>query len=111
MTDTSLIATTSGQRLSLLNPDSDQVRLCDIAHSLARIPRFNGHCLGAVPWSVADHCLLVERLLSQPPACPRLRLAGLLYDAHKAYTGELSFPMTMALRQVLRLRPGAIHST
>ncbi len=97
----------SGQPFDLLKPRADQVRLSDIAHSLARLARFNGHTLGALPWNVAQHSLLVEMLLPMD-AGPELRLLALLHDAAEAYTGDVTRPMKEAIRLSLTTAPDPI---
>jgi 5'-nucleotidase len=86
-----------GRSFNLLNPQSGDVDLRDIAHSLARQTRFTGHT--AHHYSVAEHCLwtwkLIERLF---PAEYMLQLYAQLHDAHEAYTGDISGPMKAALR-------------
>lgn len=95
------VVTASGRRLDLLNPDPEQVSLGDIAHSLARLARFNGHTIGPLPVNVADHSRLVEQLLPVN-APPLLRLAALLHDAHEAYVGDVVRPLRAAMQDVLR---------
>jgi hypothetical protein len=89
------VLTRSGMLVPLNQPTADHIRLGDIAHALARIPRFNGHTVE--PWSVADHSRLVARLLPDD-ASPTLRLAALLHDAHEAYLGDITSPVAEALR-------------
>jgi len=89
------VLTRSGMLVPLNQPTADHIRLGDIAHALARIPRFNGHTVE--PWSVADHSRLVARLLPDD-APPTLRLAALLHDAHEAYLGDITSPVAEALR-------------
>lgn len=57
--------------------------LCDIALSLSNMNR----AAGRFPWSVAQHSLLVARMLP-----PELVLEGLLHDAHEAITGDIPTP-------------------
>jgi hypothetical protein len=90
------VLTRSGMLVPLNQPTKDHIRLGDIAHALARIPRFNGHTVE--PWSVADHSRLVARLLPDD-APPTLRLAALLHDAHEAYLGDITSPVAEALRR------------
>ena len=53
----------SGRRLDLLDPSPLDVELEDIAHGLARVARWNGQTFGDHAFSVAQHSLLVERIL------------------------------------------------
>ncbi len=84
------ITTHTGVAFDLLAPAPDMVRLEDIAHALAHLCRFTGHC--QTHYSVAQHCVLVARGL---PA--ELRAAGLLHDAAEAYIGDWSTPLKRAL--------------
>jgi 5'-deoxynucleotidase YfbR-like HD superfamily hydrolase len=84
----------SGRRLDLLDPSPLDVELEDIAHGLARVPRWNGQTHGANIFSVAQHTLLVEALARQKS--PRLdhsaRLAVLLHDAPEYVIGDMISP-------------------
>ena len=53
----------SGRRLDLLDPSPLDVEIEDIAHGLARVARWNGQTIGDHAFSVAQHSLLVERIL------------------------------------------------
>jgi 5'-deoxynucleotidase YfbR-like HD superfamily hydrolase len=94
MSDNPFITTASGVAFDLLSPTADMVRAEDIAHALARLCRFTGHCL-ALNYSVAQHSCLVASLVPGP-----LRLAALLHDAAEAYIGDLSSPLKAALRML-----------
>jgi 5'-deoxynucleotidase YfbR-like HD superfamily hydrolase len=76
--------------LRLMMPDS--LSVLDIAHALANINRFTGHC--SRPYSVAEHSLLVADIMERELHIhdPAALLAGLLHDAHEAYTGDLHTP-------------------
>lgn len=113
--------TATGARVDLTLADPAQISVLDIAHSLSQLNRFTGHC--SRPYSVAEHSLLVCEILQAQLGVyePAVLLAGLLHDAHEAYTSDLSSPMKQMLgpewavvearaqRQVLRrfrsLRP------
>ena len=60
----------SGRRLDLLEPSPLDIEIEDIAHGLARVARWNGQTRGAHAFSVAQHCVLVERLVAE--LSPRL---------------------------------------
>ena len=53
----------SGRRLDILNPSPLDIEIEDIAHGLARVSRWNGQTRGKHSFSVAQHCVLVERLV------------------------------------------------
>src|SRR5512139_2363029 len=84
----------SGRRLDLLDPSPLDVEVDDIAHGLARVPRWNGQTQGGHIFSVAQHSLLVEALARAK--VPRLdrngRLAILLHDAPEYVIGDMISP-------------------
>jgi 5'-deoxynucleotidase YfbR-like HD superfamily hydrolase len=84
----------SGRRLDLLDPSPLDVEIEDIAHGLARVARWNGQTFGDHAFSVAQHSLLVERILRlQHLECtPREKLATLLHDAPEYVIGDLISP-------------------
>lgn len=89
----------SGRRLDLLNPSPLDIEIEDIAHGLSRVARWNGQTDGAWAFSVAEHCLLVERLagLLLPGWPARWRLAALLHDAPEYVVGDLISPFKAAV--------------
>lgn len=95
------IITHGGRVLDLLTPRPEAIDLHDIAISLSRLPRFNGHLCGRHAYSVAQHSLTVARLLP-PGSDAKLRLAALLHDAHEAYVGDITRPMWKAIDEVCR---------
>jgi 5'-deoxynucleotidase YfbR-like HD superfamily hydrolase len=89
----------SGRRLDLLNPSPLDVEIEDIAHGLARVARWNGQTSGAHAFSVAQHCVLVERITSElrPRLTREARLAALLHDAPEYVIGDLISPFKSAV--------------
>ena len=89
----------SGRRLDLLDPSPLDIEIEDIAHGLARVARWNGQTLGEYPYSVAEHSLLVERIVGilRPKASARDRLAALLHDAPEYVIGDMISPFKAAL--------------
>jgi hypothetical protein len=89
----------SGRRLDLLDPSPLDVEIEDIAHGLARVARWNGQTKGAHAFSVAQHCLLVERIAGElKPILPKeARLAALLHDAPEYVVGDLISPFKRAV--------------
>jgi len=73
----------SGRRLDLLDPSPLDIEIEDIAHGLARVARWNGQTVGPHAFSVAQHCVVVERLTSElrPRLSREFRLMALLHDA------------------------------
>src|SRR5438105_14431289 len=81
----------SGRRLDLLDPSPLDIEIADIAHGLARVARWNGQTTGAHPVSVAQHCLVVERVAQVlRPGMARVHpLAALLHDPSEDATRDL----------------------
>jgi len=89
----------SGRRLNLLDPSPLDIEIEDIAVGLARVARWNGQTAGDWALSVAQHSLLVERLLPHfrddvPVAWRRL---ALLHDAPEYVIGDLITPFKTTL--------------
>jgi len=89
----------SGRRLDLLDPSPLDVEIEDIAHGLARVARWNGQTKGAHAFSVAQHCVLVERLTAElkPRLSREARLMALLHDAPEYVIGDLISPFKAAV--------------
>jgi len=85
-----VLFTYTGIEFNLANPTPDMIDIVDIATSLARQCRYNGHTMEF--WSVASHSIFVASRLP-----PRLQLAGLLHDAAEAYTGDIATPVKRML--------------
>jgi hypothetical protein len=79
------IKSITGKTLDVYNLDID---IDDMAWSLSRLCRWNGHCNS---WfSVAEHCVRVSRLTNDP-------LAGLLHDASEYVLGDVPGPIKKLL--------------
>lgn len=90
---TARLLTASGLLVDPTNPTPAIIRIEDIAHALARIPRFNGHtALCTSAYSVAQHCLMVSEAVPKD-----LALVGLMHDAAEAYLGDLATPVKVLL--------------
>jgi len=89
----------SGRRLDLLEPSPLDIEIEDIAHGLARVARWNGQTRGAHAFSVAQHCVLVERLVVElsPRLSRQARLMALLHDAPEYVVGDLISPFKAAI--------------
>jgi 5'-deoxynucleotidase YfbR-like HD superfamily hydrolase len=89
----------SGRRLDLLDPSPLDIEIEDIAHGLARVARWNGQTKGEHAFSVAQHCVLVERITTElnPRLTRESRLMALLHDAPEYVIGDLISPFKVAI--------------
>ncbi len=89
----------SGRRLDLLDPSPDDIEIADIAHGLARVARWNGQTLGDHAFSVAEHALIVEAIVSDRALqhSDQDALAALLHDAPEYVIGDLISPFKTAI--------------
>lgn len=85
------LETVSGRKIKVTDPDPATIEITDIAWALSRMPRFSGHSIPYIPYSVAQHCVQVARELG--PYGPRMQLHGLLHDAAEAYIDDLPSPV------------------
>ena len=86
------LQTYTGKAFVPLAPDADLIDIRDIAIALSREARYNGHTRTSEPYSVAQHCVLISRVLPKP-----LKLTGLLHDAAEAYCKDLTWSVKAAL--------------
>ena len=89
------IQTYTGRKFSLINPKPEDVDIIDIAYSLSRQCRFNGHTLFF--YSVAQHSCLVSQNVSKEN-----EKWGLLHDAAEAYIGDIVRPLKSLLGDNLK---------
>ena len=85
------LETVSGRKIDVSNPDPSTIEITDIAWALSRMPRFSGHSIPYIPYSVAQHCIQVAKELA--PHGYRVQLHGLLHDAAEAYINDLPSPV------------------
>ena len=84
----------SGRRLDLIDPSPFDIEICDIAHGLARLARWNGQTKGPHAFTVAQHSILAEAIASalKPNLAAKFRLAALLHYAPEYVVGDLTGP-------------------
>ena len=89
----------SGRRLDILNPSPLDIEIEDIAHGLARVSRWNGQTRGKHSFSVAQHSVMVERLVraNAPKLDQKWYLAALLHDSPEYVIGDMVTPFKHVL--------------
>jgi hypothetical protein len=93
------IETASGKKLYFLNPDPDQIDIRDIALSLSRVPRFNGHTSKLL--TVAEHSWAGARYIPD-----EYKLSFLLHDAAEAYLCDIPSPVKQHLPEYQKMEEG-----
>lgn len=89
--DGTWMQTIGGRRVSIVHPHPEDLDVEDIAHALSMQCRYNGHVKKF--YSVAEHSVLVARLLEDAGYSPDVQFVGLLHDAPEAYVGDLIRPV------------------
>lgn len=89
----------SGRRLNLLDPSPLDIEIEDIAHGLARVPRWNGQTIGTHAFSVAEHSVIVVKICVQlsPKMTAEDQLTALLHDAPEYVIGDMISPFKAVL--------------
>jgi uncharacterized protein len=85
------LQTVSGRWVNPFEPDPDQLDPGDIARALANQCRFGGHC--RVFYSVAQHSVIVSRLVEERGGDAEDVFAALMHDAAEAYLGDMPHPL------------------
>lgn len=80
----------SGIAATPLDMQPEMFLIEDIAHSLARLCRYNGHCRGFI--SVGQHSIRVANWLNDAGRRD-LCLEGLLHDVSEVYLGDMVRPL------------------
>jgi hypothetical protein len=93
------MSTATGRKFWPLDPRAEEVEIDDIANSLARICRYNGHC--AWHYSVAQHSVIVSYQVPQEFA-----LIGLMHDATEAYCADVPRPLKRFLNGYAEIESG-----
>jgi 5'-deoxynucleotidase YfbR-like HD superfamily hydrolase len=111
------IETASGRFVDLLNPLPDQICIEDMAWSMSRQARYAGHTITPLIYSIAQHSLVVEQLVSRlmdkeeealrqhfynetgwhgeisQYITPEILLHALMHDGSEAYLLDLPTPL------------------
>ena len=86
-----IITTHSGQQVDIENPNSDALRIEDIAHALSFLCRGSGQA--NFFFSVARHCVYCAREAAARGFSREVVLACLLHDASEAYMTDVPKPI------------------
>lgn len=81
----------TGTRFYPLDPRAEEVHVYDIASSLSKQCRYNGHT--RFFYSVAEHSVLMADWLYAQHGCPLLAYQALMHDAPEAYIGDMVRPL------------------
>jgi hypothetical protein len=85
------LQTVSGRWVNPFDPDPAQLDAGDIARALANQCRFGGH--SRVFYSVAQHSVIVSRLVEERGGDVEEVFAALMHDATEAYLGDMPHPL------------------
>ena len=86
----------SGKLFYVLDPKVEDIELEDIAQSLSRTCRYNGH-IEAPFYSVAQHCVLASMFVNGDA---KMAKTALFHDATEAYIGDIVKPLKVLLPQI-----------
>jgi 5'-nucleotidase len=85
------LQTVSGRWVNPFDPDPEQLDAGDIARALANQCRFGGHSRAF--YSVAQHSVIVSRLVEERGGDTEDAFAALMHDATEAYLGDMPHPI------------------
>lgn len=88
---TSIECHPSGTFFDFSAPTPEMIHIEDIARALSLQCRFGGHARRF--YSVAEHALLVSRLVREAGHGPDLQFAALHHDSAEAYLGDVTKPL------------------
>ena len=94
-----VLRTISGRLIDLRNPKTEDIDINDIAWSLSKQIRYNGHI--PYDYTVARHSVIMSYFV--PPA---RALEALLHDAGEAYCGDIIYPIKIAYPEMEELEDG-----
>lgn len=89
------ITTYTGVHFEPMDPQTESIRIEDIAHALPLICRGNGHV--KTFWSVGQHCICCAKEAAARKLPGRIVLAYLLHDASECYMSDIPRPFKREL--------------
>lgn len=93
-----VLQTYKGETFDPASGDITRIAIFDIAHALAHLCRYCGHCQRF--YSVAEHSVLVYKIIKKLwPDDLEAQWAGLLHDATEAYLGDITTPVKILIPQ------------
>lgn len=93
------MTTYTGEDFIPLAPDSNQIKIEDIAHALSLMCRANGHFIRF--FSIAQHAINCADEAKARGLSERIQLACLLHDASEAYLSDIARPVKKHLPEYL----------
>lgn len=97
----SVFTTWTGATLEFDKLDKYKPDIRDIAHALSLLCRYRGQI--TYHYSVAQHSLLVERILKEQGYSPRTRMAGLLHDAPEMLISDCPSPLKKQMPEFMAM--------
>lgn len=90
-----LVNCCDGTLVNVTHASDEQIHQVQIAKALQKLCRFGGQC--KTTWQVAQHSLLVSRILRDMGYQTEIQLAGLLHDFQEAYINDITTPIKREL--------------
>ena len=97
------IIVNSGILFDVFNPDVEDIKIEDIAHSLSNICRYGGH--SPKFYSVAQHCVIC----SYEPGSFQEQLEFLMHDASEAYLTDMPRPIKKNMLNYIELEDNLLE--
>lgn len=91
------IQTGTSKPFDFEKPDEYQWNILALAHSLAQLNRYVGHCF--LPYSVAQHCVAMAQWLLDQGEEPGCAYAALMHEVAEMVTGDIPGPLKAYLRK------------
>ena len=95
------IITYSGEKFTPLDPDINQIKIEDIAHSLSLLCRANGHIDRF--FSIAQHCINCAVEAKARGYSAGIQLICLIHDGSEAYISDVTRPVKYYLHEYKRI--------